>query len=401
MSSKARLRDYDGLTPVHEWINHFKLVAKANEQSWTDHKLENEKKEGSYKERQVTEICLHLTGSLQVWLETMGPGDKKDPDALLELLKKHILGPDYLDEWHQKATDLKRNDFKSQQEYMIHKVQALNYAMPSSESTEKIRLELFLKGLPQDIQYWIRAQKADDRNSIEKINGMAMGFEKALESQKQKEENINVVKSDKTRFAKEPIHEKKTVTVEKMFKLVEINGQQYLQVPQDAIPENVAKLENQPPPYHSSQNGGCYACKAPSHASPMDSSCPAHTQFMQDQQRLYGSTPPSHDHGTHEYGHQRNYSRNFNKPSRGRGRGRRGSYFGRKGGSGERSPPENQLQAQSHNLLLNPENINTVHHQEYRTVQMQVCAGCEKPGHGISQCWTVNPALKPRNYAKN
>jgi len=194
--SKARLRDFDGSTPVDDWIRHFNLVADANKSSWSDSKLEGEDKENSFKTRCISEIQLHLSGSLQIWLDTIGDGEKKDPKALLELLKSHLLGPDFDDDWHHKANDFKREDFVSQQDYMVHKVQALNKVMPADKNTNKLQLEMFTKGLPLEIQSWIKTQDKDKRDTIDKVHMMAMGFEKALANQKLREENINPTRQE-------------------------------------------------------------------------------------------------------------------------------------------------------------------------------------------------------------
>jgi len=235
MSSKARLRDYDGTTPVAEWIRHFLLVAEANRTSWTNQSLKDEEKEGSYNQRCISEIQLHLTGSLVIWLDTLSDGDKKEHKALLELLKQHILGEEDED-WSSKANELKRDDFKSMQEYKVHKLQALNKAFPPGiKEMGKVRLDMFIKGLPKDVGDWVKTEDATKRDSIDKITLLAIGYEKALANQRA--ENAEIVN---------------------------------------------AKLQGSPNPQNSSAQSLCWKCKMTTHDSPADSRCVGHLDYLRD-----------------------------------------------------------------------------------------------------------------------
>jgi len=193
--------NYDGSTPVGNWIRHFSLVAETNRYIWTNHSLKDEAIENSFKARCIAEIQLHLTGSLQAWLDTIGEDSKKDPKGLLELLKVHLLGTDAEDDWHSKANELKRDDFKMMADYKAHKLQALNKVIPENEGTNKMRLEMFTKGLPTEIQKWVKTQTIENRNTIDKVAALATGFEKALAKMRRqsmlqnKRPNVNSLKN--------------------------------------------------------------------------------------------------------------------------------------------------------------------------------------------------------------
>jgi len=389
MSTKARLRDYDGTTPVGDWVRHFFLVADTNRYSWSNQSLKDDALENSFKARCIAEIQLHLTGSLQAWLDTIGENDKKDPKGLLELLKEHLVGTDAEDNWHSKVNELKRDDFKTMADYKAHKLQALNKVIPETEGNNKMRLEMFTKGLPTEIQKWVKTQTVENRNTIDKVAALATGFEKALAKS---EESINTTKQEpKRKFIKEPVQEKKTIKTERFYKILDTEGKEtYCKVPEDAeiidAPTNKFPKPHTPSgPQNTSQNL-CWKCHSTTHSSPDDRSCREHLNYLREIQEVM-NTPAQNT----PFQGQRNFQY-FPK----RGRGGHGRSGGRNHSYDRNFHREEKDASTEEKININQEN-------EYKDVfkQVKVCGYCDKPNHTADKCWIRYPTLNPRYKSKN
>jgi len=198
---------------------------------------------------------------------------------------------------------------------------------------------------------------------------------------------------------------KKTVTTEKLYKLVEIDGKQKLvHVPDDTTPENVEVVGTsvQSPQIASSLNASqntCWSCHLPGHQSPTDPNCPGHLKYLQDIANLCSQNYQNYQNTGHS-GRQ-NFSKNFQKPGRGRGNGRRG-------GRGHWFPPNHEYfdhkhlqdqQIQTPTNEGNPENINVVYKDS--TVTVTKCGVCNRIGHGANECWRIHPELRTSNSYKH